>query len=71
MKKEPTREEILEICKKVYEKTLASDIEPIRFEDIPKMISEILSMALKRKVNVSGSGLDGKDMIVDVCGRKK
>ena len=69
--KELTREDMLDACRKVYGKTIAPEIEPIKYEDIPKKLAEVLSKALKRDVTISGSGLDGNDMIVDVCSEEK
>ncbi len=47
----------LELVKRVYEKTLASDISEVKFDEIPVKISEILSKCLNKKVNVSGNGI--------------
>lgn len=47
----------LELVKRVYEKTLASDISEVKFDEIPAKIAEILSKCLKKKVNVSGNGI--------------
>lgn len=47
----------LELVKRVYEKTLASDISEVKFDEIPAKIAEILSKCLNKKVNVSGNGI--------------
>lgn len=47
----------INIALKVYQKTLYSDLESVKFEDIPKKIEELLSKCLKKKVNVKGNGL--------------
>lgn len=71
MKKELPEEEVLKLVKKVASKTVGADIEPVKYEDMPNKLSEILSKCLKEKVEVSGTGLDGKDMIVKVEKYKK
>lgn len=71
MKKELSEEEILNLAKKVASKTVGADIEPVKYEDIPNKLAEILSKCLKAKVEVSGNGLDGNDMIVKVEKHKK
>ena len=57
---------LLDVCHHIYGQTLASEIEPTAKEDIPKKIGELLSRALNRTVTVTGNGLDGQDMIVNV-----
>ena len=47
----------MDIALKVYQKTLHSELESVKFEDIPKKIEEILSKCLNKKVNVEGNGL--------------
>ena len=47
----------MDIALKVYQKTLYSELESVKFEDIPKKIEEILSKCLNKKVNVEGNGL--------------
>ena len=49
--------EKLELILKVYKNTLASEIEDVKFEDIPKKISETLSKVLKTEVDVCGNGI--------------
>ncbi len=71
MKKELPEEEILKLVKKVASKTVGADIEPVKYEDIPNKLAEILSKCLKTNVEVFGNGLDGKDMIVKVEKYKK
>ena len=71
MKKELPEEEVLKLVKKVASKTVGADIEPVKYEDIPNKLAEILSKCLKTNVEVSGNGLDGKDMIVKVEKYKK
>jgi len=57
---------ITEVCKHINSKLIGSDIVPIKREDIPNAIADILSRCLKKKVTVNGSGLDGKDMNVNI-----
>ena len=66
MKKELSEKELLELVKKVASKTIGADIEPVKYEDIPNKLAATLSKCLKKKVEVSGNGLDGKDIIVKV-----
>lgn len=47
----------LELIKRVYEKTLASEVSEVKFDEIPAKIAEILSKCLNKKVNVSGNGI--------------
>lgn len=47
----------LELVKRVYEKTLASDMSEVKFDEIPTKIANILSKCLNKKVNVSGNGI--------------
>jgi len=70
MKKELSEKELLKLVKKVASKTIGYDIEPVKYEDIPNKLSEILSKCLKKKVEVSGNGLDGNDMVVKVKNKK-
>lgn len=53
---------ISEVCKHINSKLIGSDIVPIKHEDIPYAIADILSRCLKKKVTVNCSGLDGKDL---------
>lgn len=52
-----TQKEQFKLTADVFSKTLASQIEPVKFEDIPTKISEVLSSALKTNVTVRGNGL--------------
>ena len=61
-----TNDEILKMALNVASKTIGADIEPLKYEDIPNELAEILSKCLKDKVEVSGNGLDGNDMVVKV-----
>jgi hypothetical protein len=56
--------ELSELVKKVTSKTIGHNIEPVKYEDIPSKLTDILSKCLKRHVEVSGNGLDGNDIIV-------
>ena len=47
----------IDIALKIYQKTLYSEFESVKIEDIPKTIEEILSKCLNKKVNVEGNGL--------------
>ena len=47
----------MDIALKIYQKKLYSELESVKFEDIPKKIEEILSKCLNKKVNVEGNGL--------------
>ena len=42
---------------KIVEKTLGFEMEPVKAEDIPDIISSILQKMAKRKVKVEGNGL--------------
>lgn len=66
-----TEKELLELVKKVTLKTIGCDIEPVKYENIPNKLAEILSKCLKRHVEVSGNGLDGKYIIVTTEKDKK
>lgn len=70
MKEELSEKELSELIKNVSSKTIGADIEPVKYEDIPNKLAEILSKCLKAKVEVSGNVLDGKDMIVKVKNQK-
>ena len=61
-----TNDEILKMALNVASKTIGADIEPLKYEDIPNKLAEILSKCLKDKVEVYGNGLDGNDMVVKV-----
>lgn len=52
-----TQKEQFKLTADVFSKTLASQIESVKFEDIPTKISELLSSALKTNVTVCGNGL--------------
>lgn len=57
----------LELVKRVYKKTLASDMSEVKFDEIPAKISEILSKCLNKKVNVSGDGItDGIKIKIEI-----
>lgn len=45
------------ITYELFHKLPSQQIEPVKFEDIPNKIAEILSKALKTKVNVKGNGI--------------
>ena len=47
----------LNIVIEVFNKTLGSQIKPIKFEDIPGEITNITSKILNQKVEVQGNGL--------------
>lgn len=42
---------------KVAEKTLGFEMEPVKAEDIPDIIADILEKMAKRKVKVEGNGI--------------
>ena len=62
------RDEILKMALSVASKTIGVDIDPVKYEDMPNKISEILSKCLKAKVEVS---VDEKGMLVKVEKHKK
>ena len=67
-KKDLTEDEILKMALSVASKTIGVDIDPVKYEDMPNKISEILSKCLKAKVEVS---VDEKGMLVKVEKHKK
>ncbi len=69
--KDLIKDETIKIALNIASKTIGADIEPVKYEDIPNKLAEILSKCLKTNVEVSGNGLDGKDMIVKVEKYKK
>ena len=56
---------MLDIALKVYNKTLGSQIIPIKQEDMSKTIEVILSNSLNKNVKVMNNGLD-KDMEIRI-----
>ena len=56
---------MLETVLKVYNKTLGSQILPIKQEDMSKTIEVILSNSLNKNVKVMNNGLD-KNMEVSI-----
>lgn len=69
--KDLIKDETLKIALNIASKTIGADIEPVKYEDIPNKLAETLSKCLKKNVEVSGNGLDGKDIIVKVEKHKK
>ena len=51
--------EYLKLSVDLYDKLFSSQIEPLKYEDIPNKIAEILEQCLKKKVEVKGNGLSG------------
>ena len=51
------KHEKLDLVLQVYNATLYSELESVKFEDIPKKIEDILTRVLKRKVTIHGNGL--------------
>lgn len=51
------KHENLDLVLQVYNATLYSELESVKFEDIPKKIEDILTRVLKRKVTIHGNGL--------------
>ena len=49
--------EYLKLSIDLYDKLYGSQIEPLKYEDIPNKISEILEKCIKKKVEVKGNGL--------------
>lgn len=45
------------IAMEIFNRTLGSQIKNVKFEDIPNVISNLLSKALNQKVEVQGNGL--------------
>ena len=58
-------EKNLKLSIDLYDKLYGSKIEPLKYEDIPEKIEEILSKCLKKKVKVEGNGLS-KDINVKI-----
>lgn len=58
-KMEKINDNIMELTTvlKIAEKTLGFEMEPVKAEDIPDIISSILEKVSKRKVTVEGNGL--------------
>lgn len=55
----------LELVKRVYEKTLASEVSEVKFDEIPAKLAEIFSKCLNKKVKVNGNGLTD-DMKIEI-----
>lgn len=49
--------EYLKLLVDLHDKLFSSQIEPLKYEDIPNKISEILEKCLKKKVEVKGNDL--------------
>ena len=49
--------EYLKLSIDLYDKLFSSQIEPLKYEDIPDKIGEILQKFIKKKVEVKGNGL--------------
>ena len=49
--------EYLKLSVELYDKLFSSQIESVKYEDIPNKIAEILEKCLKKKVEVKGNGL--------------
>lgn len=49
--------EYLKLSVDLYDKLYGSQIESVKYEDIPNKIAEILEKCLKKKVEVKGNGL--------------
>ena len=49
--------EYLKLSVELYDKLYSSQIEPLKYEDIPNKIGEILEKCIKKKVEVKGNGL--------------
>ena len=49
--------EYLKLSVELYDKLYSSQIESVKYEDIPKKIGEILEKCIKKKVEVKGNGL--------------
>ena len=58
-KMEKTNDDIMELTTvlKVAEKTLGFEMEPVKAENIPDFIADILEKVAKRKVKVEGNGI--------------
>ena len=57
--------EYLKLSVDLYDKLYGSQIEPLKYEDIPNKIGEILEKWIKKKVEVKGNGLN-EDIIVKI-----
>ena len=49
--------EFLKLSIDLYDKLFYYQIEPLKYEDIPNKIAEILERCLKKKVEIKGNGL--------------
>ena len=49
--------EYLKLSIDLYDKLFSSQIEPLKYEDIPDKIGEILHKLIKKNVEVKGNGL--------------
>lgn len=49
--------EYLKLSIDLYDKLYSSQIESLKYEDIPNKIGEILEKYIKKKVEVKGNGL--------------
>lgn len=49
--------EYLKLSVDLYDKLFSSQIEPLKYEDIPNKIGEILQKFAKKKIEVKGNGL--------------
>ena len=49
--------EYLKLSVDLYDKLFSSQIEPLKYEDIPNKIGEILQKCVKKKIEVKGNGL--------------
>lgn len=53
--------DFINLTKSIYEKTIGSDIEPTKYEDIGEKINEIIQKATDKKYKTNGeNGLDGE-----------
>lgn len=48
---------MFELVKRVYKKTLASEMSEVKFDEIPVKLTKILSKCLNKKVKVNGNGI--------------
>lgn len=55
----------LTIALDIYDKTIGSEIEPLRYEDIPGKLEEILSKYIGKRIKVNGDGLTS-DITCDI-----
>lgn len=49
--------EYLKLSIDLYDKLYGSQIEPLKYEDIPNKIGELLERIIKKKIEVKGNGL--------------